>query len=50
MGSGVAHRGREEGAGSTGSVAGLARALPAPLLLWLLTLEVINMGRTVRGK
>lgn len=26
----------------------LARALPAPLPL--LTLEVINMGRTVRGK
>lgn len=35
--------GREEGAGG---VAGLARVL----LLRLLTLDVINMGRTVRGK
>lgn len=39
--------GREEGAGG---VASLARVLPAPLLLRLLTLDVINMGRTVRGK
>lgn len=47
MGSEAARGGREE---SAGSAAGLARALPAPPLPRLLTLGVINTGRTVRGK
>jgi len=45
----AAGRGREEEEGA-GSVAGLARALPAPPLLRLVTPGVINMGRTARGK